>query len=186
MAENQIQRISHKHSLIMNWMVLNPDQPLRACAEHFGVTQSWLSTVIHSDVFQAEFQEKLQKIHNHCAQSIPEKLRVVADIALDKLAGCVANSEDPEYILDAADKALHRMGYAPASARNGFGANAGVQVNQQNVFMLSQDDLDQARGVMRGNGLFQPPKEAEIIEAQASGPQPGLVNASQDAVTKSE
>lgn len=196
MAENQIQKISHRHSMIMNWMVLNPDRSLKECADHFKVTQPWLSTVIHSDVFQAEFQAKLQNIHNHCAQSIPEKLRVVADIALDKLAGCVANSEDPEYILDAADKALHRMGYAPASARNGFGANAGVQVNQQNVFMLSQDDLDQAKQVMRGNGLFQPPQEAEVV-VEASVPQDGLVNASgpqpgfpavasQDTVTKSD
>ncbi|MGD9662719.1 MAG: hypothetical protein AB7U63_15745 [Porticoccaceae bacterium] len=169
MAENQIQRISHKHSMIMNWLVLNPDKPLRECAEHFGVTQAWLSTVIHSDVFQAEFQEKLKNIHNHCAQSIPEKLRVVTDIALDKLAGCIAQSEDPEYILDAADKALHRMGYAPASARNGFNAGQGVQVNQQNVFMLSQDDLDAAREVMRNQGNFRAAIQGEAVPI----PEPG-------------
>lgn len=169
MAENQIQRISHKHSLIMNWMVLNPDRPLKECADHFGVTQPWLSTVIHSDVFQAEFQEKLKKIHNLCAQSIPEKLRVVADIALDKLADKIANSEDPEYILDAADKALHRMGYAPASARNGFNAGQGVQVNQQNVFMLSQDDLDAAREVMRNQGNFRAAIQGEAVPIPAPG-----------------
>lgn len=156
----EIQSISHRHSMIMNWMVLNPDRSLKECADHFNVTQPWLSTVIHSDVFQAEFQQKLQNIHNHCAQSIPDKLRVVADIALDRLADKVAKSEDADFILDAADKALHRMGYAPASARNGFGAAQGQTVNQTNVFMLSQDDLDQARNVMRGNGLFQnPPQE---------------------------
>lgn len=154
MAENQIQKISHRHSMIMNWMVLNPDKPLRMCADHFGVTQAWLSTVIHSDVFQAEFQQKLQNIHGRCAESIPEKLRMVADIALDRLADKVAESEDAEFILDAADKALHRMGYAPSSARNGY--NAGQQVNvQQNVFMLSQDDLEKARGIMRNQGIFQ-------------------------------
>jgi len=165
MAESaQIQKISHKHSMIMNWMVLNPDKPLKQCAEHFGVTQAWLSTVIHSDVFQMEFQEKLKTIHNHCAMSIPEKLRVVTDIALDKLAEKIADSEDPEYILDAADKALHRMGYAPASARNGFGANQGVQVNTQNVFMLSQDDLDAARNVMKAQGQFRAEIQGELVE----------------------
>jgi len=166
MAESaQIQKISHKHSMIMNWMVLNPDKPLRQCADHFGVSQAWLSTVIHSDVFQAEFQEKLQNIHNHCAMSIPEKLKVVADIALDRLAEKIADSEDPEYILDAADKALHRMGYAPASARNGFGANqGGLQVNQQNVFLLSQDDLDAARNVMKAQGQFKAAIQGELVE----------------------
>lgn len=171
MAESaQIQRVSHKHNMIMNWLVLNPDRSLRECADHFGVTQPWLSTVIHSDVFQAEFQQKLQNIHVRCAESIPEKLRAVADIALEKLADKVAQSEDPEFILDAADKALHRMGYAPASARNGYGAGQGVQVNQQNVFMLSQDDLDAARNVMRRQGLFQGegvPEEPKLVSPQA-------------------
>jgi predicted RecB family endonuclease len=151
---NQIDSISHRHSMIMNWMVLNPHRSLRECADHFGITQAWLSTVIHSDVFQAEFQDKLQKIHVRCAESIPEKLRVVADIALEKLAEKISDSEDPEFILDAADKALHRMGYAPASARNGYGASQGSVSIQQNMFMLSQEDLDKARGIMRSQGMF--------------------------------
>lgn len=171
MAENQIQKVSHKHNMIMNWMVLNPDRPLRECADHFNVTQPWLSTVINSDVFQAEFQEKLQKIHARCAESIPEKLRVVADIALERLADKVASSEDPEFILDAADKALHRMGYAPSSARNGFGGGQ-APVNQTNVFMLSQDDLDQARKVMQRSALFQNAETViEAVSAELPSPE---------------
>lgn len=162
-----IQRISHRHSMIMNWMVLNPDKPLRMCADHFGVTQAWLSTVIHSDVFQAEFQQKLQNIHGRCAAAIPEKLRVVADIALDKLADKIAESEDPDFILDAADKALHRMGYAPSSARNGYQAGQNVNV-QQNVFMLSQEDLDKARGIMRSQGIFQG-AEKDLVAVPSPG-----------------
>jgi hypothetical protein len=162
----EIKTIRHQHSMIMNWLVLNPHRSQKECADHFGVTQAWLSTVINSDVFQAEFQQKLQNIHVRCAEGIPEKLRVVADIALDKLADKISMSEDPEFILDAADKALHRMGYAPASARNGYGAGQGVQVNQQNVFMLSKEDLEQARGVMRNQGLFQG-QEAELVPVPA-------------------
>lgn len=156
MAEVQIKKVSHKHAMIMNWMVLNPDQSLRACADHFGVSQAWLSVVIHSDVFQAEFQQKLKNISARVAESIPEKLRAVADIALDKLAEKVAESEDPDFILDAADKALHRMGYAPASARNGYGAGSQVNVQQNNVFMLDAEDLARARGIMKSQGMFQP------------------------------
>lgn len=169
MAESaQIQKISHRHSMIMNWMVLNPDKPLRMCADHFGVTQAWLSTVIHSDVFQAEFQQKLENIHVRCAEGIPEKLKVVADIALDKLAEKISESEDADFILDAADKALHRMGYAPSSARNGFGSGQGALINQQNVFMLSKEDLEAARGVMRSQGLFKA-AEAEPVEVIPDG-----------------
>ena len=164
----EIKTIRHQHSMIMNWLVLNPHRSQKECADHFGVTQAWLSTVINSDVFQAEFQQKLQNIHVRCAEGIPEKLRVVADIALDKLADKISQSEDPDFILDAADKALHRMGYAPSSARNGYGAGQGVQVNQQNVFMLSKEDLEAARGVMRNQGLFQG-QEAELVPIPESG-----------------
>jgi hypothetical protein len=134
--------------------VLNPHLSLRECADHFGYTQPWLSQLIHSDIFQARLKERQMEVAARVAQSIPDKLRAVTDIALDKLAEKVADSEDPEFILDAADRALHRMGYAPASARNPAGSPAQLnQVsNQTNVFVLGQDDLHQARELMKVAG----------------------------------
>jgi hypothetical protein len=72
----------------------------------------------------------------------------VADIALDKLTTQLEANEDPEFILDATDKILHRMGYAPASARNPAGSPSGNSIVQNN-FTINAADLSAARELMQ-------------------------------------
>ena len=48
----EIARLNTTHEMLMNWLVCNPEKSLRECADHFGYTQSWLSQIIHSDIFQ--------------------------------------------------------------------------------------------------------------------------------------
>ena len=145
-----IQKISHTHEAILNWLILNPERSLRECADAFGYTQPWLSTLIHSDIFQMALKERQQNVANRVAQSIPERLQSVADVALDKLATMVEVSEDPEFVLDASDRVLHRMGFAPQSARNPAGSPSQglVQNTQNNVFILGEADLAEARQIM--------------------------------------
>lgn len=165
-----IQKLSHVHDQVMNWLLVNPHRSLRECADDFGYTQPWLSTLIHSDIFQAELRRRQLDVQARVAQSIPERLHAVADIALDKLATRVAESEDPDYILDVADRALHRMGYAPASARNPAGSSMAVQNNTQtNVFVLGADDLARAREVMKIAGQPTPVCLEGEVEVVAPG-----------------
>ena len=150
------QRLSHTHEQILNWLVLNPELSMRHCADHFGYTQSWLSTLIRSDLFQAALRERQMMVASRVAASIPAKLAAVADVALDKLGEMVERSEDPEFILDAADKALHRMGYAPQSSRNPAGSPStfGSPLVQQNLF-IGAGDLADARELMRSAATLQ-------------------------------
>lgn len=150
-----IQKISHTHDLLMDWLLENPERPLRDCALYFGYTQAWVSTIIHSDIFQAKLSERQGEIFAQVAQDIPSKLRATAGMALEKLAAAVEHSEDPEFLLSAADKTLHRLGYAPSSGRS----PGAVQVNQQNNFFVQKDDLKQLRAGML--------VKAEIVEVPA-------------------
>ena len=143
-SEGKLVALSHRHEMLLNWLVLNPDKTLRECADHFGWTQSWLSSIIHSDIFQSALKQKQLDIALRVAGSIPEKLRAAADIGVEKLSSALEKSEDPEFILDATDKILHRMGYAPQSARN----PAGSPVNIQNNFVIGAQDLLDAQSVM--------------------------------------
>ncbi len=146
----EIARLSTTHEMLMNWLVLNPERSLRECADHFGYSQSWLSQIIHSDIFQHALKEKQLAIGMRVAESIPARLKKVADIALDKLATHLESNEDPEFILDATDKILHRMGYAPASTRNPAGSPSQMHNNgiQQNFFVQASD-LTAARELMQ-------------------------------------
>lgn len=166
-----IQKISHTHESVINWLVLNPEKSLRECADHFGYTQPWLSTLIHSDIFQMALRERQIAVAARVTQSIPDRLRVCADLALEKLADHIEKSEDSEFILDAADRTLHRMGFAPQSARNPAGSpsqtqGGGVQ-NQTNVFVLGGDDLAEARRIMASAGAAISPSLVPAIDGES-------------------
>lgn len=160
----QLLQLTHRHESIMNWMLLNPDKSLRECADYHDVSQGWLSTVIHTDIFKLTMRERQKSIQAKIADAIPAKLRTLADVGLDKLTTMVEDSEDPRFILDATDKILHRMGFAPASARNPAGS-PGAVLAQQNNFFLSEGDLTEARALM-GRGM-------RILEVELPDEEPG-------------
>ena len=149
----QVQRLSHKHEMILNWLLLNADRSLRECADHFGLTQAWLSSLIHSDLFQLTLRERQTQIALRIADDLPAKLRTLADVAVETLTTFVSESENPEYVLDATDKVLHRMGFAPSSARNPAGSPAQIAA-QQNNFFITAGDLHEARQLMSGREVL--------------------------------
>lgn len=158
-----ISRLSHTHEQILNWLLVNPERSQRECADHFGYTQAWLSRLIHSDLFQAKLRERQEAVFLHVAQDIPAKLRGLADIAIERVTELVSNTEDPGVLVDVFDKTLNRLGYAPASARNPLPAN----VIQNNVVLVSPDDLASARGVvLSGATLENPSPQLTVGEVQ--------------------
>lgn len=152
MAEKQVLALSHTHEAVMNFMLLNPSLALREVADHFGYTQAWLSTLIHSDLFQAQLEGRKEGIRVRVADSIPQKMRLAADLGMEKLVAKLEQTEDAEFILDATDKLLHRLGYAPSKVAASI-VGAGGQ--QQNNFFISAADLDQAKAAM-GLGQVRP------------------------------
>jgi hypothetical protein len=146
-TNTKIANLSPTHEQMLNWLVLNPEKSQRELADHFGFTQSWVSSILHSDLFQAALKEKQGAIFSMVAASIPAKLARAADLAIEGLTTQIEGSQDKDFLLDATDKILHRMGYAPQSAR----APAGSPVNQQNNFFISAADLNEARDMMQAN-----------------------------------
>jgi len=133
--------------MVLNWLVLNPDKSLRECADHFSYSQGWVSQLVHSDLFQHALREKQLAISVRVADSIPAKLRRAGDMAVEKLTDHIERTEDPAFILDATDKILHRLGYAPQSARNPVGSPTGGPT--QNNFFISAGELSAARELMQ-------------------------------------
>ena len=138
-------KLSYSHDALINWLLVNPDRPLRDAAAYFGYTQAWISTIIHSDVFQAKLLTRQNAVFVQVSQSIPAKLGAAVNIALERMTEKLELCDDPKYLLDATDKLLHRMGYAPAAARTPVGAPV-IQTNTQiNNFTVSALDLEAAR-----------------------------------------
>jgi hypothetical protein len=95
----------------MTWLLLNPDLPLSACAVHFGVGQPWLSTLIHSDCFQARLREQQERLFSGVTAEIKEKLTAAAHLSLDRVMERLAVTADEGFILNANDKILKNLGY---------------------------------------------------------------------------
>lgn len=153
----ELARVSHTHDQIMNWLIANPEKKLGECAAYFGYTQSWLSTLIHSDTFKAKFRERQDAVFGRIAATTEEKLAGLANMVTDRLAEKVEVTQDGDFILDAFDKIMHRAGYAP----NKMGAMTPPQV--QNNFFISKDALAAARGRIGGEAAPAVPATIEGV-----------------------
>lgn len=150
----------------MNYMLANPTAPLRQVAAEFGVTQPWLSCIIHSHAFKTKLREKQEQLFGNLGASITEKLEAVAHQALDNILDHVsASNSSPAMSLEVADKVLHRLGYAPTKVAQPAQANT-----QINVLTVSRDDLAQARQLLSHNRLPELP-----IDTHSQGSDGGVV-----------
>jgi len=147
MAESaSVATLNYSHEAIIDWMLSNPEQNQGECAKALGYTQAWLSTIIHSDAFRAEYQRRRSQLNEMIAGGIQTKMAEVSKKALDKLDSYLDEAEtDPRLVLDIADKTLHRQGYAP----NKGGVAIFAQQNNFNPRAVDKETLTQARGILR-------------------------------------
>jgi len=133
----QIAKISHRHDLLLDYMIANPTMRLRELSMHFDMTIPWLSTIINSDVFQLRLAERQDECFNATALTLRQKMVAVADQAVEKLSEQLPYATDGKFVLDVADKVLHRLGYAPS--RN-EGKTAASPVNNTQINHFHQTD----------------------------------------------
>lgn len=169
MAEVQIAKMRPKHQALAQFMLANPTCTNNDIARAFEMTATWVSVIVNSQAF-AEYMALLNEELLH-AQVIPlrDKLMGVSHLAVEKLGEAVSVSHDPKFLLDVADKTLHRLGYAPSR-----GPEPATQVTniQQNVYTVDKALLAEARAAMlaQAQGPLAHPQEKIIngVEADAS------------------
>lgn len=166
--ESAVAKLSHRHDQIINWLLENPHQSLRACADHFNYSQGWLSQLIHSDIFQAQLKARQESVFVQIAQDIPTKLKGLADQAIEKVSEILERNENPEMVVDIFDKTLNRLGYAPQKGGSGP-APAQTQVN---VFTVSKSDLAEARVMISAQQT--PVLEARLDTHSSAGGEGGV------------
>lgn len=125
----QLTRLMPLHESIMNYILTNPTLPMSAVAEHHGVTAAWLSTVFHSDLFQAVYQERRLAIASLDNEAISHRLQRMAEKGLDTLLTALDDSETPlnnkESITKMALSAIGRLGHGNAAPQ----PQVAIQIN---------------------------------------------------------
>ncbi len=87
----QLQQISHRHEAIMNWLIANPDKSLGECAAFFRYTQAWITQVVHSDMFQAQYRQRCDELGQLVVHTMGSKLTGAMALALDETAKRLAS-----------------------------------------------------------------------------------------------
>ncbi len=108
----QLQKTSHRHEGIAEWLVSNPDKTQSECAKFFGYSQPWLSQIIHSDLFQAYYQQVCDERREVNVHTISAKMNYVAGLALDKTIQVLEHGEPSEgFITRTRENLLENLGY---------------------------------------------------------------------------
>lgn len=146
-----VQKLSHTHDQIIDWLLAHPDQPQSRCAAEFKFTEPWLSTLIHSDLFQAKLHERQEVIFHEVALSVKDRITALAHDSLKRLHERVPGMKD-EDVIATSELALKALGFTPGAGK------PSVQVNNfnGNTQVVSKDVLAEARARMEGRQIAAP------------------------------
>lgn len=113
MAESvQILSMSPRHMAIADWLLANPSLKRGDLAKEMGVTESWLSIVIHSNVFQEYFTKRREHHEELLRSQIVGRQMAVTIQALDRLKDVLNDDKvDGRLVLDVAEKTAERLGF---------------------------------------------------------------------------
>ena len=108
----ELTRLNHTHEAIALWLIGNPGKSQGVCAKEMNLTESWLSRVIHSDMFQAFYTDLCKERNEVAVHSIGNKLSHVANLTLDRtverLEGGMVTDR---FLTDARANVLSSLGY---------------------------------------------------------------------------
>lgn len=145
----QLQNMRVRHLKIVEYMLANPDATYEQISQEFKVSVPWISVIYKSQLFQAKLQQRLKEQEVMTDMTVLDQITGVAQMAMERLAGYVAVTNDPEFLLDTTDKLLRRAGYGTsAAAANVVVNNNNTQVN--NIVQVDPATLRECRELLNG------------------------------------
>lgn len=147
MATTQLQKLSPMHYQLIDWLIVHKAQKgwAEKCCEHFGISRSWLSIVMNSDVFKELYEQRQQNHNRQITEQIAAQTADVAVAALTRLRAILEDDEvDDRLVLDTANSALKNLGLAPRA-----GAAPSLikesEITRESVREISPGVLERAR-----------------------------------------
>lgn len=160
----QLKRVNTWHERLADRLIAFPAESRAETAKAFNVTPSWLSSVIHSDLFQDYWKQRSTEASNVVLTNVRDQL---AGVTAQALADLGRRLETPQAlqtgeVLDIADRLLKHQLPAQSAPT--------VQVN-----VVTKSDLASAREAMReargGGRRLEEADEAQVIDIT---PGPGV------------
>jgi hypothetical protein len=128
-----IKKVSVKHEAILDFLLANPLVKMRVVAQHFEVSQTWLSLVIHSDAFQRLLRQRQDCHFDSSILPAMDKLRLATDLALESLIRELPTETDVGKLNQVVDKGLDRLGYGTSHKFAPTSVNVQVNVDRETL-----------------------------------------------------
>lgn len=158
-----IKKVSVTHDLILDWLIANPGVNQSLCALEFGISEAWLSTVIHSDCFQELLHVRQDQLFGDVGLTVKDRIVNLAHESLSRLTERVQVEHDVSKLVPAAELAITALGFAP-DRKNGHN---GHQVNNTLIITggtVDKETLAQARSFMAAKDITPIPVPAALPE----------------------
>ena len=140
-----VKNLNYRHEAILVWMIANPHRKLGDCARELGYTQPWLSTIIWSDLFQAEYRKRCNEMGEVAVHTTVGRLSRITEKVLDRIDERLDAQGDErvsdQFLLGTMNSTLEKLGYLPEGQKK----SGPLVGNAQNVLIVSKDDLAAAR-----------------------------------------
>lgn len=159
----QIQKMSTRHEAILNFILANPTMSYGQVAAEFGVTPSWLSTIIHSHAFQEQLAARQDELFDVAVvQPIGNKLEAAVSMGLDKYIEKIPTMTTDQ-VMSGTDRLLGRLGYGTKSG----GAAAEGDQHQHLHLHVDQETLKEAQNRIGTNKVGETNSQAALPSAPA-------------------
>ncbi len=157
----QIKGINPWHRDLADWLLLHAQSPgwNKRAAEHFKVTQGWISTVVHSDAFQDYYLRRREEATKPALFSAREKMLGTLDLSIDRLSERIEAGGDQVplgTLLETIDILAKRTGHGEAKAPGEI---------HNTVVLVTKEELAESRARMR-SGV----KPSLVLEASVEEP----------------
>lgn len=154
--KQRIQKLNWKHGMILDLIVENPEMKQKDIAVATGMSQSWISTIMGTDLFRAEYERRRALVVAATTEAIADQLRANVQKGISRLGEIVQNSESSDATATNATKVmLGALGMGGKQVHNNVTHNNNTQVNAENASVsvsgVSADMLKAARE-RRGDG----------------------------------
>lgn len=175
-SKNPVKKLSHRHKRVLDFMVRNPEMKMQEIADGVKMTLPWISTIVNSDLFQAEFNKRREAFERHDNRAISAKLDMIAHEGLDQLMDHITLSVDVEdydeldgpsfqEVKQVTELALKASGYLNGASRSATVVN--VDNTTVVATQVSPSTLETARArIINGtSGNISEALPAEAIQA---------------------
>lgn len=161
-----LQNISVSHNAIADWLIANPGRgQMGKCAAVFGITNAWLSVLIHQDAFKSMLKVKQNASFDLVIIPLQDKIAGVAHRSVEKMGEILDTTNDHRLVREIGKDMLTAMGY-------GGNAKAAVVIDNSTTNNLTVDagalaDARQRQSEHYGRILESPSNaSAETDEAE--------------------